>query len=691
MSQIEVVFTYNGVNTTIQCEKNMKVKDIYQKFRNKVQAEDKVLYFMYNGKNIQNGELKLDDISNFEDKKRNKMNILVNELEGTQVQKKDQSECIVKSKEIICPKCQENIKINIKDYNICLFQCKNKHKLDLLFNEYDQTQNINLSKIVCQMCNNYNKGNVHNNIFYRCNNCKLNLCPICYSKHNKNHNVINYDNKNYICEIHNKIFIAYCENCQNNICLFCEQNHNNHNIIHFGKLIPNENKINNYLELLKEKIAQIKNQIKQIMKKLKNIMDNFDVYYNINENLIRGYNKERISYESLYNINNIDKNNIIQDINNIINENNIITKFSKIIDIYDKMNYKNSISINQNMNNNTYDQFSKNYNNQINTNNINLLEMNLQNKNFYEFPIGLTNICFTSYLNSALQSLFNVKKLTDYLINLKDTILNTDMSLPLLKAYLKTILYLSRKVEGSQKISEFAPKNFVNVLKNEKEFNIDEDPDPYDVIRHFFQKIHEQIMPVKQEDSSVFTKYIINNPFLANNLPQNDVRKLTSAINTYASPRSIIANLFYFMERSITKCERYGYSTSNFNVQKSIVFPLEDIRQWKFQNELKTSMNYNNMNMIGINNNMNMNRNMNMNYNMMMPFSFKDINNNMNFGINISNNYFNNIQNNNMLLNNFFPNKEQPKSVDLNEAFQYYKKDNFLGVYMNYLYIKDIH
>ena len=78
-------------------------------------------------------------------------------------------------KEIICPKCQENIKINIKDYNICLFQCKNKHKLDLLFNEYDQTQNINLSKIVCQMCNNYNKGNVHNNVFYRCNNCKLNL------------------------------------------------------------------------------------------------------------------------------------------------------------------------------------------------------------------------------------------------------------------------------------------------------------------------------------------------------------------------------------------------------------------------------------------------------------------------------------------------------------------------------------
>ena len=82
------------------------------------------------------------------------------------------------------------------------------------------------------------------------------------------------------------------------------------------------------------------------------------------------------------------------------------------------------------------------------------------------------------------------------------------MSLPLLKAYLKTILYLSRKIENSQKLSEFAPKNFVNALNNENEFKIDEESDPYDEIRHFFQKIHEQIMPVKQEDSSVFTKYI---------------------------------------------------------------------------------------------------------------------------------------------------------------------------------------
>ena len=62
-----------------------------------------------------------------------------------------------------------------------------------------------------------------------------------------------------------------------------------------------------------------------------------NIYYNINENMINNYNKDRINYEILYNINNIENNNIIKDIDNIINDNNIKTKFNKIINIYEKM------------------------------------------------------------------------------------------------------------------------------------------------------------------------------------------------------------------------------------------------------------------------------------------------------------------------------------------------------------------
>ena len=58
---------------------------------------------------------------------------------------------------------------------------------------------------------------MHDNIFYKCNTCKINLCPICYSVHDKNHYIVNYDDKNYICEEHNEKYTIYCEDYKNNI------------------------------------------------------------------------------------------------------------------------------------------------------------------------------------------------------------------------------------------------------------------------------------------------------------------------------------------------------------------------------------------------------------------------------------------------------------------------------------------
>ena len=56
-------------------------------------------------------------IDNSEDKKRNKMNILVIQDEE-QVQ--SQQDSIIKSKNIICPECNEDIKFKVEDYVINL-------------------------------------------------------------------------------------------------------------------------------------------------------------------------------------------------------------------------------------------------------------------------------------------------------------------------------------------------------------------------------------------------------------------------------------------------------------------------------------------------------------------------------------------------------------------------------------------
>jgi len=340
MSQCEIEFSYDGKITIIQCTKEEKVKDIYKSFKFKAQVEKEILIYIYNGITLQNEELTFNEVANSEDKKRNKMNIVVDEGEAPE---SPANEIIIKSNNVICPVCREDIKFKIEDYKINLFECKNGHYIDNIFlDKFNLNQNINISKIICQNCGNNNKGNIHEKIFYRCNSCKKNLCPICYSSHDKNHNVINYDDKNYICDKHNKLYTGYCKDCKENICVFCEQDHNKHNICLYGKLIPDNNKMNKILKELEEAKNKLNKNINNIIEKLNKVKDYYEHYYKINKNIIDNFNKlnkeKKINYEILYNINNINNNDIIKDINNIIKNKSIQNKFNKLIKIYNKMN-----------------------------------------------------------------------------------------------------------------------------------------------------------------------------------------------------------------------------------------------------------------------------------------------------------------------------------------------------------------
>ena len=61
------------------------------------------------------------------------MNILVNTTEEIPI-----TEGLIKSKDIICPQCKHNCLLDIKDYKIKLYDCKNSH----------ETNNILFAKIV---------------------------------------------------------------------------------------------------------------------------------------------------------------------------------------------------------------------------------------------------------------------------------------------------------------------------------------------------------------------------------------------------------------------------------------------------------------------------------------------------------------------------------------------------------------
>ena len=75
MSSVE--FYFEGENIMIQCNKYDKMKQIFQKFYSKTGANQNSVTFLYNGGDISNSEETFDQLSNIDDKNRNKMNILV--------------------------------------------------------------------------------------------------------------------------------------------------------------------------------------------------------------------------------------------------------------------------------------------------------------------------------------------------------------------------------------------------------------------------------------------------------------------------------------------------------------------------------------------------------------------------------------------------------------------------------------
>ena len=248
----------------------------------------------------------------------------------------------IKKKFIICPECKEHAQININNYKISLFCSKNRHKTNnILLNEFEKTQNIDLATIKCENCLRFSKKDTEQNMFYRCINCKKNICPQCKPSH-ASHHIIDYDIKYYICDKHNYDYSLYCKKCNKNLCIFCQKNeHKSHEIIPFKSYNFNQKSMNKEIEKMREKIYKFK---KEIITKLKDVLDNvsnnLDLYYKINWDIFNNFPKQYLNYEILSNINEINENCELKDIDKIIQEKNIINQFSLIYEIYQKMNSK---------------------------------------------------------------------------------------------------------------------------------------------------------------------------------------------------------------------------------------------------------------------------------------------------------------------------------------------------------------
>ena len=222
MTEIKIV--YKGYETIMQCQQNENFEDIFKRFKIQVNAENIKIIYLYNGEIIKDENMTLSQLID----EKNAPNVPILAYEQNDLP----NNILVKSDYVICPKCKESAILEQEDYKLIIYGCQNRHITNnILINEFNKLQEIDYSKIICQKCNINNKSNAYNNKFFWCGICKMFLCPICMSMHDNNHKIINYDDKEYICDIHGEIYNSFCNECKKNICIECEKSHNEHKLL----------------------------------------------------------------------------------------------------------------------------------------------------------------------------------------------------------------------------------------------------------------------------------------------------------------------------------------------------------------------------------------------------------------------------------------------------------------------------
>ena len=316
----KVIFNYEGINFEIPCNLNEKMKDIIKKFLIQIKCTTNNLLYLYAG-NMINYEFAFNEQANDLDKNRKKMNVLVKKVEVNNNTPKE-----IISKDIICPKCKKNILLDFDNFKINFHECKKNHNINnISLTEFEETQKINLNNIICNICDTNNKGNTYNNKFYICCTCNKNICPLCKGIHDKNHIIINYDDKNYICSKHNEPFIKYCSTHKKDICILCDVEHINDKTIEFTKIFIQNNDLLKSVEDLNNSIDNLKYKIYIIKDIFDRLLNTMEQYFIISKTIINNYNANKRNYY------------ILQNLTNLKNNNENIIKYIFIIKLYNKI------------------------------------------------------------------------------------------------------------------------------------------------------------------------------------------------------------------------------------------------------------------------------------------------------------------------------------------------------------------
>ena len=221
-------------------------------------------------------------------------------------------------------------------------------------------------------------------------------------------------------------------------------------------------------------------------------------------------------------------------------------------------------------------------------------------RQYFQSPllIGLDNIGATCYMNATLQCFCNIEKFVNYfkynkyLINF---VRNDTYKEKLSSAFKLLTEKLWPDVFMNQ--THYAPYNFKELISSMNPlFKGVAANDSKDLVNFIIMTLHEELNKVKDNNMNMnannFASFVDqrNQQLMLNNFMEN----------FKATNRSIISDLFYGVNCGMTQCScnslSYNYQTYFF-----LVFPLEEVRKYKFSN----SNQFNNFNNLFNNNEVN--------------------------------------------------------------------------------------
>ena len=312
----------------------------------------------------------------------------------------------------------------------------------------------------------------------------------------------------------------------------------------------------------------------------------------------RIFQKEKILDDFNYNLRNIMK---IKGDSNFISQNeHYQTNTYDECFIY-QFNPNSNIIKNYNNNNNYGDNYNDNYNNNNNNDliQVNEIEYDLDYKclypfinNNFQYPplIGLDNIGATCYMNATLQCFCNIQQFVDYFkydANLIYKIKNDNDKSTLSSSFKLLIEKLwPNNYNINNQIKSYSPYEFkAKISKLNPIFAGVAANDSKDLVNFIIMTLHEELNTIQNQ---------INNT--AFNLDQTNMNLMYNAFvqNFNANNNSKISDLFYALNYNITECQLCHVKSYNFQTYFFLIFPLEEIRKYKLNNNNNNQFNFNN-------------------------------------------------------------------------------------------------